>query len=141
MIETEIYQNSGQTNMTREIKFRAWDKDAGLMLDSWQLSIHDDKVFVQRIKGGDGEPTDVDLMQFTGLLDKNGKEIYEGDIIRTLQGGLGDHTHKNFLVEWKNDSAYKQRVAYFEPFANFWINMLTTEVIGNIYQNSELLHV
>lgn len=62
------------------------------------------------------------LMQFTGLLDKNGKEIYEGDILRGL-GKVYFHQGK-FCVE------------YGEEWG--WISK-NAEIIGNIYENPELL--
>ena len=73
----------------------------------------------------EGQP--VELMQFTGLLDKNGKEIYEGDILK-YRGKLS-FNDPPFVVEWQNDDA---RWTEFYPSNNF-------EVIGNIYENPELL--
>jgi len=75
------------------------------------------------------------LMQFTGLHDKNGKEIYEGDIVKNKTG---------------HDS-YKERTVFFEngafrfenqtkPSSGFIYVRDTTEVIGNIYENPELLN-
>ncbi len=100
----------------REIRFRAWDKDIGVMDYSRfrRFSIDD------MVKDG------LILMQFTGLLDKNGKEIYEGDILET-SGGI----HK---VEWDS-------VGGFYPFVDVscLIEDGIVEIIGNIYENPELL--
>lgn len=81
---------------------------------------------------------DIILMQFTGLKDKNGKEIYEGDIVDCLPtGGL-------CVVEWDDDEAGLQMIQkdtdgnewgyHFEVFENQMI-----EVRGNIHENPELL--
>lgn len=110
----------------REIKFRLWDKEekkmytpARIFADGFTLD------FKSENKGGI-------LMQYTGLKDKNGKEIYEGDI-------LG----------WESDSIpnaeviYNQKDCRFTPFSRScpddkWV-FNGGEVIGNIYENPELL--
>lgn len=70
--------------------------------------------------------------QFTGLFDKNGREIYEGDIIR--------HSPKSdiyYIIEWHDCGLVAKKIGS-SSYAGitYWIN--TTEVIGNIYDNPEL---
>jgi hypothetical protein len=108
--------------MQREIKFRAWDKKRAQMLAVPLIPAEIYEVFKL--------PEQFDLMQFTGLKDKNGKEIYEGDALSTESGQC--------LVQW-----YKQAAAFrfiFEgPNSESPLNYDDVEVIGNIYQNPELL--
>jgi len=85
-----------------------------------------------------------ELMQYTGLKDKNGKEIYEGDILRTF-----DYENQpTFIVEWRSEHAcfgmywpgntgYMKGIGY-DNRRTSWDNI---EIIGNIYENIELLKV
>lgn len=82
------------------------------------------------------------VMQFTGLLDCNGKEIYEGDI---LSGGFTSMkgTHKEQYIPYKDVvsweeicDSYVDRQSYVGYEKSRWENM---EIIGNIYQNPELI--
>ena len=107
----------------REIKFRAWD---GLRMTLCGISFNNSNGWLEI-------PSRSILMQFTGLSDKNGKEIWEGDIITGLIG-------QSHQVSWDED---KCAFVLRKPFdgclpdkcsaAKFW------EVIGNIYENPELL--
>lgn len=118
--------------MTREIRFRAWNKVWGMIISNEIYQLNIDETGIHTIywvnTTTDGEehkevwenPEDFILMQYTGLKDKNGKKIFEGDI---LQGKY------NGVVEWITENA---RYAW----SGFYYD---SEVIGNIYQNPELI--
>lgn len=107
----------------REIKFRAWDATSKKMW--WPDAIAADGRNIALVNEFGVHTTDTQhdiLMQFTGLHDKDGKEIYEGDIVR--------HAHGDFEVSWLNVG--------WTPFMS-WHSGDQYEVIGNIYENPELI--
>ena len=121
-------------------KFRAWHNELGRMMsisDMWfnvdslgEIGLNDavmnDYITVS--------PDEIELMQSTGLKDKNGKEIFEGDIL----------TSQNYpvkgVVEFRTDLGlwvhYLKEYSYFEYLGNV---AGSKEIIGNIYENPELL--
>jgi uncharacterized phage protein (TIGR01671 family) len=111
----------------REIKFREFYKKENIMyrdidISNECLSIHDDNVVI---------------MQYTGLKDKNGVEIYEGDIVKTTSSELtGRWKHKVYKIEFKEINCIAN--AKYMGF-DFQFNVDEIEVIGNIYENPELL--
>jgi len=112
-----------------EIKFRAWDYDNECMYDDSQVIIHNGTVFIGRIKYSQQISQDTELMQYTGLKDKNGVEIYEGDILRDYDNeliGVVSFQDGAFIVSWENE------------FCNTF-EWSSESVIGNIYENPELL--
>ncbi|KKX52469.1 YopX family protein [Brevibacillus borstelensis] len=131
----------------REIKFRIWDKDLKKMRvcgtdihDSIAFDMDNNAVYYNMQNGcgslADGTGT-YDLMRFTGLRDKNGKEIYEGDIIRVEQwnmNGIVNFASGMFKV---SDPI---RTEFNPSLASFMVEV-RCEVIGNIYENPELLEV
>ena len=81
------------------------------------------------------------LMQSTGLKDKNGKEIYEGDIVKYK---AGCNTFTEEVAYDKNFGGFGVRDANADIIFTFWeltedIDLISLEVVGNIYENPELL--
>lgn len=75
-------------------------------------------------------------MQSTGLLDKNGKEIFEGDILGTKDGLL------NGVVEYRSDlGMWTNSLIRYNNFERLCSIARDREIIGNIYENPELLEV
>lgn len=144
--------------MEREIKFRAWDKKNNLMRPQygvlakieWSAGYKTNRIgvyeYVQTDENGNGdwdgfelEEGEFELMQFTGLKDKNGKDIYEGDIVRLLETVSEDDPAYPYYCDTM-EVVYSDgwvRFGLFDGGAilNFPQNI---EVIGNIYENPEL---
>lgn len=82
------------------------------------------------------------LMQYTGLKDDNGKEIYEGDIVKVVdsEGSMEMPDTGIGVVEWFNDWAF-YNVTEIENGLGELVHGMHVEVIGNIYEHSHLLEV
>ena len=96
----------------REIKFRAWDGKE--MQQAFDLSSNPKYWWVHN--------KDFPLMQYTGLKDKNGKEIYEGDVVKFINTFQVEETR---AIEFPRDYGF--------------ITCYEFEIIGNIYENPELI--
>ena len=125
--------------------FRAWMKSLKWMCDVTNISF--DSKFVDICKQGDTERytemsvefDEIELMQSTGLFDRNGKEIFEKDIL--------DYKGRKAIVKWHGSYAsfiYRfvdelhERKPEWDPL---YLAYMRCEVIGNLYENPELLEV
>ena len=135
-------------------KFRAWDEENKRFLDEEEfIIISDGRVLVgDWMTGNDfsygyDDPERFILMQSTGLFDKNGKEIFEGDIVKRtyLFNGAYGETHTGEVVYDKEYARYviSKPNKFIEPQIEDLRNVLsgksTYEIIGSIYENKELL--
>lgn len=150
--------------MQRPIKFRAWDEPGKLMVYSGIKDTHDldgnDRQYWTYLVPGVRDGTwfelsvkdngEVDreiyhglLMQYTGLLDKSGKEIFEGDIVKV------DNFSEEFVITKESDTnnltvaevLKDEEDVEINPDDGLFLSNLIdrSEVIGNIYENPELL--
>lgn len=126
--------------MQREIKFRAWDKE----LKQWWYSQELDAEFLGEIL--QGKYPEMIVCQYTGLTDKNNKEIYEGDIVQVFPIGWDENESmlqrmsRKTVVEWEEfeDGEYGYRLGF--GFNISWEKEEKVKIIGNIYENPELLN-
>lgn len=141
----------------REIKFKAWAKESKIFLnDDFNLIFDTQGLVAINSESGISVNLDfIELSQFTGLLDKNGKEIYEGDIVRlhrfiqVLGENMGvmegeeeidcEVTFSYWGVGFKSIKIPSDFMLYSDYEANNDIEE-QVEIIGNIYENPELLN-
>ena len=120
--------------MTREIKFRAWNRERMKEVLTWGFN----EKFITTPKEVSPEK-DFEVMQYTGLKDKNGKEIYEGDVCihKQVAGGLlSPSKAKNVQIVWT-----ELHNGWICDDGKYQYSMQTSqlEIIGNIYENPDLL--
>jgi hypothetical protein len=148
----------------RDVRFRVWDKETKQMFQVNQLLWHPDKKSQKTFGSlvvGHGQHNclrsiqNYVLMQYTGLKDKNGREIYEGDIVRWDDGTKGE-LWRVAQVVWDERGQWKYQIIpdqcvncnppsdfglgsfIYTPNCTQYGNVL--EVIGNIHQNGDLLN-
>ena len=126
----------------RTIKFRAWDESQQYMAYQGTPDLEAIQSFMHHF--GDKK-----LMQFTGLHDKNGKEIYTGDILQLkkldgsvllykiffVKGGFAFNTHQDDFYKPQSEIYFYESTSDMQS-SSF---ICTLEIIGNIFENPELL--
>jgi len=149
--------------MNREIKFRAWDNYSKSFINDDEYLIGLDGKFyrmdfysgIENYEDGNliwNELDNITLSQFTGLKDKNGKEIYEGDIVEYIErlpifpekrlslvqfiGGNVDYANNFLISPFVNIGSFNYETNCITGTLN---NPKESIVIGNIYENPELL--
>ena len=146
----------------REIKFKAWNKEEKFMFDVFGFDVNVVRGWLrtdkEKIKNAiPPHRRDCVLMQYTGLKDKNGREIYEGDILRFDDTGEEGYEYKEGIdfvnvatVVWKSgrfelDKFGNTNSAVVEEMngchEDFFLNFERSEVIGNIHEHPSLLEV
>lgn len=135
----------------KNIKFRAWDKENNQWysptFEAYKGNLHE--LFISlsgglsahTMAGMEDEslwPNKFKLSQYTGENDKNGKEIFEGDIVDhedTYPGNLPEF-HR-YVVEFGGGSFYLR--SFVDPEYNDLLNIGPLEIVGNVYENPQLL--
>ena len=147
----------------RVLKFRIWDKENKQIHYCDAMGIMDNGIWFENSNFDTDNHNDdeaADVMQFTGLHDRNGKEIYEGDILELVGGtcnflpcgiyndqryGIGDKMivqklKSGFTLCGMNmyDCDIPNRVGKVDNYT-FWNHQSSLKIIGNIYKNPELM--
>lgn len=124
-------------------RYRAWDKDFKTMyeaddivyIDFEEKQICVKTLFFERASRYDFN--DIVLMQSTGLTDKNGKEIFEGDVVKMAKNVYSEPTY--YEVVRHRGGAYRLESKQYG--CELWLRHTDCEIAGNIYENPELVEV
>jgi uncharacterized phage protein (TIGR01671 family) len=134
----------------REIKFRAWNgynmilpRDGAYYQHHVSFCggiVQKSSEVMECFGGGDrwNRVDNLELMQFTGLQDKNGVDIYEGDIVSQKLNCLWDEGRHNLEVRFNHDQFQTGNVKSYSSLYSA-VQSFDAEIIGNIHQHSELI--
>lgn len=120
-------------------RFRAWDKEFKEMVQVDAL-VFDEQIIKATYKNGSVVKEDIKnykLMQSTGLTDKNGKEIFEGDVVKMAKNVYSEPTY--YEVVRHRGGVY--RIESEQHGCELWLRHTDCEIAGDIYENPELVEV
>lgn len=121
-------------------RYRAWHKTWEEMCKVKRIRFNDEEnittVFVVgKTSGSNAYLKDVELMQSTGLRDKNGKEVFVGDIVKMSKDVYSEPTYYEVVRHY--GGAY--RLESKQHGCELWLRHTDCEIVGNVYENRELL--
>ena len=126
--------------MNREIKFKAWDKDKCKMIEWEELINYCDIDYLFGNIGLNSKRDtipDLEIMQYSGLKDKFGVEVYDGDFIKTRKGNIQQVQQ---IIETVNGTTFISGFYAWDEGKQKWMALdITDEVIGNIYEDKDIL--
>ncbi|MDO4720942.1 MAG: YopX family protein [Peptostreptococcaceae bacterium] len=126
----------------RNLKFRAFLKSNRKMYDVLMLNIIDQKALIENAEGREyAKMSEIELIQYTGLKDRNGQEICEGDVLKAIDIELEDGFFIGGFagyVEW-DAPAFVFKSGRNGEYADPLNHTDEFDVIGNIFENPELL--
>jgi hypothetical protein len=125
----------------REIKFRAWDSDYDKMryVEEFTIRYEKDNGFHSGGYADNGDYGDYILMQYTGLKDKNGKEVYEGDVV-TCASLVANCLHEIVLQEEIGGLIVGGMPGYALKGCKGYAWTSEEEIVGNKFENPELIN-
>ena len=126
-------------DMKREIKFRIWDKEKGKMLNKYDVGFI--TLSYLDVYGSDEF---YEFMQYAGLKDENGVEIYEGDIVRVEHTNYYETEIEPEYKPWIGKVIFKESGYYIQTGCDYHpslsnIRIVSINVLGNVFENPELL--
>lgn len=134
-----------------QIKYKAWDKIEEIISEVVYIDFEDEQAALKNeaydedeyVKGyAIRDFNELELMQYTGLRDETGKKIYQGHILlckKYIGGNFCEYFYEKGYVEFKHGAfGLHRKEGYYRPFKD-WLEDYELEIIGNIYENQELL--
>ena len=132
----------------REVRFRAWNKRTAMMEEDFYIRSNGSQYDLAELNYDtphiEIEKVELEIMQYTGIKDQNGVEIFEGDIVaienhpfeKTDDSDIGVKINGNYEVGWNEDDLTWCAGSLLLARVGIYVR-----IIGNIYENSDLLEV
>ena len=117
-------------------KFRAWDRTRNKMIDVDEIHFDNGKLdFIGDAITFMRKANEIELIQSTGLFDKNGQEIFEGDVVKMAKDVYSEPTYYEVVRHRGGAYILESKQHGFK----LWLRHTDCEVVANIYENKELL--